>query len=283
MKKKKRFLLVANASLIFSMSLASSGFASGYEQTTKVDNDQIRPQAYTIKLDEGSPINLSPTLKSSDSDTEVRIERSSVAPVYDENGTVIDTVNIMKNVNEKNTNSRSAGKLVTVLVAVDEEYRNKHTNWQSLVAGVVEGADDAFNSEFNIDFTITGYRYWSSTGSDASQLLTNLKGSGNEPYDFVIGFTAEPDFFGDSGYLAGLTVTQYSAPSTAVYIAMYDQSIPSDNWHALQHEVSHNYSLQHDSQMCIMNYNTMYATNSWDAAHRSQIAARVNWYGTNTN
>ncbi|WP_151735247.1 M12 family metallo-peptidase [Paenibacillus tengchongensis] len=221
------------------------------------------------------------------------VERSSIASVYDENGNIVGTHIIEKNISdaeENNIQSRAAsGRLCKVLVAVDEEYRAKHSNWMSLTESIVEAADDAFNRDFGIDLTVTDYRYWTSSGSNAYQTLNNLMSTySSNSYDFVIGFTAETDFIDNYGIqLAGKAQDITSNPMYGSYAVNWDQNDTYSDWHSLQHEISHLYSLQHDIQgpspLCIMNYGTIYSTSSWDTDHYNQLAVRVGWYGTSIN
>lgn len=291
MLKKKKFTFFATAFLLCSMSLSTSGFASGEKVVPSSLADEVKVfYQNNVELSGGTPLDTAPQAKSLIA-TAPKIERSSVAHVFDEKGNIIDTVNIEQNVanNEKSTLSTAAtsGKVCTVLIAADEEYRAKHSDWQTLTANAVESADDAFNAQFNIDLTVTAYRYWFSTGNNADELLANLTGSGTDNYDFVIGFTAEPDYYHDGELVGGFAYTYTSAPTYAAYSTVWDQPAPVSNWHATQHEISHNYGLEHDpkgpSPICIMNYGTMYSTSQWDTTHWNQLSSHKLWYGTNTN
>ncbi|ULO09591.1 peptidase M84 [Paenibacillus sp. 19GGS1-52] len=275
--------------------MATSGFASveGANSTFNADEVKIFYQKYATQS-EGSPIETSPQLKLFTSTPTPKIERSSVAPIFDESGKIVSTVNIGKNVvgtksiNLDSASAAATGKICSVLVAVDEEYRAKHSDWQTLTTNIVEAADDAFNSNFGVDLSVTAYRYWFSSGSNSAEILDNLKGSGTDGYDFVTGFTAEPDFFTNGVQIGGKAYTYSSAPLYAAYSAVWDQASYGSNWHALQHELSHNYSLEHDlpegpTPVCIMNYGTMYQTTAWHTDHRTQLAAHVSWYGNNIN
>lgn len=216
------------------------------------------------------------------------IERSTIIPVYDENGNLLIEFKIEKNIDiQSKASALQTGKLVNVLVAVDEEYRSAHSDWQTRVSGIVESADDAFNQEFSIDLNIAAYRYWFSDGNSASALLSNLAGAATDTYDLVIGFTGESDFNGsDGGFLGGLAYRYDSKPFYAGYSVVSDQS-PSGTAHAVQHEVSHNYGLEHDTTgttpVCIMNYGTMYSTTVWHSAHHDQLGTHKLWYGTTVN
>ncbi|OKP83158.1 hypothetical protein A3842_09150 [Paenibacillus sp. P3E] len=216
------------------------------------------------------------------------IERSTTIPVYDENGNLVNEFQLEKKIDiESRTSVLQTGKLVNVLVAVDEEYRSAHSDWQTRVSSIVESADDAFNQEFSIDLNITAYRYWFSDGNNASSLLSNLKGAGTDTYDLVIGFSGESDFYGaGGGFIGGIAYEYDSKPFYAGYSLVSDQSL-SGTAHAVQHEVSHNYSLGHDATaptpICIMNYGTMYSTTTWDSAHHDELGTHKLWYGTTVN
>ncbi|WP_339249103.1 M12 family metallo-peptidase [Paenibacillus sp. FSL P2-0136] len=289
--KTKKFFLTTTALLLFSLSLASTGFAGSNEQEASNLNNDVEI-LYSNKELGGPPINYNRFKTSQENYTPI-VERSSIATVYDENGNIVDTHVIEKNTTEtedNNINSRaSSGRLCRVLVAVDEEYRAKHSNWMSLTESIVEGADDAFNRDFGIDLTVAAYQYWNSSGSSGKQILNNLMSSySSNSYDFVIGFTAEPDFVDNYGIqISGTAQEVTSNPIYGSYAVNWDQNDVYSDWHSLQHEISHLYSLQHDisgpSPLCIMNYGTMYSTSYWDTDHYNQIAVRVGWYGTSIN
>ncbi|SEU19673.1 M12 family metallo-peptidase [Paenibacillus sp. NFR01] len=285
MIKISRASCVMCITFLLSMSLASNGFASSPQDEL---SGEVKAFYEKYAIDEDVPLYTGPQTRSFVQATP-NIERTITAPVFDEKGNVIDQVTIEKNVQPSNAKSTAAaigGKVCTVLVAVDEEYRAKHSDWQTLTAQIVEAADDAFNSQFEIDLTVTAYRYWFSEGSNSEQIRDNLRGAGTDNYDFVIGFTAEPDFTTNGTVVGGKAYIYTSAPTYAAYSVVNDQDYAA-NWHVAQHELSHNYSLEHDSEgptpICIMNYGTMYSTTLWDAAHKTQLAAHKTWYGTNTN
>ncbi|WP_052380323.1 M12 family metallo-peptidase [Paenibacillus camerounensis] len=291
MNTKKKYSVLAAAFLMCSMALSTSGFASEVSKDIPITSsiaDEVKVfYQNDVKLSGGSPLDTSVQAKSL-IQTTPKVERSSVATVYDEVGNVIDNVTIKQNVtSNENSKLAASGKLCTVLVAVDEEYRAKHSDWQTLTTNAVEAADDAFNAQFGIDLTVTAYRYWFSSGNNASELLANLTGSATDNYDFVVGFTAEPDFTHEGKVVGGLAYEYPSAPTYAAYSTVLDQTSPSSNWHALQHELSHNYGLSHDPEastpICIMNYGTMYNTSAWHSDHWTQLNARKIWYGSNTN
>jgi len=74
-----------------------------------------------------------------------------------------------------------------------------------------------------------------------------------------------------------------SPPTYAAYSTVLDQTTTSTS-RALQHEISHNYGLDHDPSaaepLCIMNYENMYTTTQWHADHKNELGIHVNWYGT---
>lgn len=288
MKKNRRILAVVSAFLMLSMSLAPTGFAQ-QESPTPLSEEVFT----TGNNPDSDPINYSRFRTTNENETPI-IERSSTATVYDENGNIVDVHNIEKNTlgsEEKSFSTlASSGRLCRILVVVDEEYRAAHSDWMTKTANIVEGADDAFNRDFGIDFTVTEYRYWTSSGSNAYQILDNLIANySSNSYDFVIGFTAEKNFKDEfTIQLSGTAQKNITSnPVYGTYAVNWDQNNYYSDWHSLQHEISHLYSLEHDfngpSPICIMNYGTMYNTSSWDSAHFNQLAVRVGWYGTPIN
>ncbi|UHA73614.1 zinc-dependent metalloprotease [Paenibacillus sp. 481] len=207
------------------------------------------------------------------------IERDVAASIIDETGNIVGTHQIEATVSEEESNATLATgwRNARVLIAVDEEYRAKHPNWRNKTAAILEAADDPFNREYNIDLTTSAYKLWNSNGADSAALLYNLTGSGNDPYDFVVGFTADPNF--DAG---GIAFVYNGKPRGAGYSVNLDQG-DSATAYAFQHEISHNYGLGHDPQgsgiVCIMNYDYSYSTKTWDAAHKQTIRNNKHWFG----
>ncbi|WP_172200693.1 M12 family metallo-peptidase [Saccharibacillus qingshengii] len=217
------------------------------------------------------------------------IERDSVALVYDEDGTVTGKVESRKNiVSDSDVNLQAIeGRVAKVLVYGDEEYRSKYGNdWQKRAEAIVERADDEFNREFDIDLDIRSYGSWSSNGNNSNEILSDLRGSGVTSYDFVIGFTGDNNFTKDGELIGGLAYRYTSNPTYGGYNVVSDQ-LQLTTAHTLQHELSHNYSLEPDlitsGLICIMNYETMYDTWNWHSAHREQLAVRSGWFGTAIN
>lgn len=282
MIKLSKAPLVLSIVLICSLSFVSSGSA---EAQNKGDIDQFYQDHAIISGD--TPAEPAQN-KFRQEKLNPTIERSATIPVYDENGNLVNEFQIEKNIDAKSKASvLQTGKLVNVLVAVDEEYRSAHSDWQTRVSSIVESADDAFNQEFSIDLNITAYRYWFSDGNNASALLTNLKGAGTDTYDLVIGFSGESDFYGASGgFIGGIAYEYDSKPFYAGYSLVSDQSL-SGTAHAVQHEVSHNYGLGHDTTastpICIMNYGTMYSSTTWHSAHHDELGTHKLWYGATVN
>ncbi|MEK3686940.1 M12 family metallo-peptidase [Paenibacillus sp. FSL R10-2736] len=276
MFKLSKFPVVSSLILICSLSFVSLGSA---EDVNKTDVDLFYQKYATIS-------DVTPAEPSQNKFREEvitpNIERSTTIPIYDESGNLVSEFQLDKNIDvESKASALQTGKLVNVLVAVDEEYRSAHSDWTTLVSSYLESADDPFNQEFSIDLNIAAYRLWYSDGNNASALLSNLKGAGTDTYDLVIGFTGETDIDGGGqGYIYA------SKPPYAGYSFVTNQSA-TGQIHALQHEVSHNYGLDHDATAstpsCIMNYGTMYYTTVWHSDHHNQLGVRRLWYGTTVN
>ncbi|MDQ0483847.1 zinc-dependent metalloprotease [Guptibacillus hwajinpoensis] len=174
--------------------------------------------------------------------------------------------------------STDTAKVVTVLIAADEEYRAAHSDWQTLTQNIVENADNAFTRDHNIDFEIKALGQWSSQGANASEILQDMDRDWNgNGYDFVVGFTKDPNF--NSG---GIAYVYPRSPNGSAVSVNLDQGA-TNTWHAAQHEFSHNYGLGHDAQgsgiKCIMNYDYSYSVDYWDQDHDNEIEAHKSWYG----
>lgn len=289
--KRSALLLfkLAKTSLVLSIALFSSLSFASFGSAEAANNDDVALFYLNhAKVSGDTPAEPIQNKFIKEEELNPTIERSTTIPVYDEAGNLLNEYTIEKNTGtESKTSLLQTGKLVNVLVAVDEEYRSAHSDWQTRVSNIVESADDPFNEKFNIDLNISAYKYWFSEGKNASELLSHLKGDGKDSYDLVIGFTGESDFYGVNGdFIGGLAYMYSSKPPYAGYSVVSNQSL-SGTTRALQHEVSHNYGLDHDTAastpICIMNYNTMYSTTTWHTAHFNELALRKLWYGTTFN
>ncbi|WP_409252776.1 zinc-dependent metalloprotease [Bacillus sp. SCS-153A] len=174
--------------------------------------------------------------------------------------------------------STTADRTVTVLVAVDEEYRAANPDWQTLTQNIVEKADDAFMRDHGIDFQIQAFAEWSSQGNDAVEILQDLERDWDgRGYDFVAGFTKDANF--NSG---GIAYVYSSSPSGSAISVNLDQGAQNTAY-AAQHEFSHNYGLGHAPQgsgiKCIMNYDYAYQVDYWHQEHDDEIQAHKTWYG----
>ncbi|MFV2046327.1 zinc-dependent metalloprotease [Metabacillus litoralis] len=163
-----------------------------------------------------------------------------------------------------------------VLVAVDEEYRNTHEDWQIRAKEVVEQADDLFNNTFNIDFQVTAVGKWESDGLNSKEILQDLKSNWDNPeYDFIVGITLDENFTE-----GGIAPIYKEKPKKSAYSVVYDQG--DRTYQSLQHELSHNFGLSHhpeDSEIkCIMNYSFLYKISEWDPDHLDQLKKNVKWY-----
>ncbi|QPC48305.1 peptidase M84 [Mangrovibacillus cuniculi] len=172
----------------------------------------------------------------------------------------------------------TGNRVVTVLIAVDEEYRAARPDWQTFTQNIVERADDAFIRDHGIDFEIKAVAEWSSQGNNASEILQDLDRDWNgRGYDFVVGFTRDAKF--NSG---GIAYVYPYAPNGSAISVNLDQGA-ENTWHAAQHEFSHNYGLGHDPQgsgiRCIMNYDYSYSVDYWDQEHDDVIQQHKTWFG----
>lgn len=163
---------------------------------------------------------------------------------------------------------------VDVYAVADEEYRAAHSNWTSLLYNIIETADNAYYRDFQINWVIQGYYNWTSNGSNASQILSDLASDGaGLPSGLVMGFSD------DSNFNAGGIAYVYSSNPGTGYSVCLDQGTSSTTY-ALRHEIGHNYGASHDfgSTVCMMNYTYSYSVDYFDSAHDSLVNSRRNWF-----
>ncbi|WP_270181459.1 zinc-dependent metalloprotease [Alkalihalobacillus sp. CinArs1] len=237
------------------------------------------------------------------------VENDSVAEIVNEQGEKIGEKKIKKNVKQKkedknvaknkkegeliclfcgggggsdddgDTGSGDNGtRVVTVIVAADEEYRAAHSDWQTYTQNIIENADNGFTRDHDIDFQVKTFAQWNSEGANASEILQDLDRDWNgNGEDFLVGFTRDANF--NSG---GIAYVYSNDPYQSAVSVNLDQGA-ENTWHAAQHEFSHNYGLGHDPQgsgiKCIMNYDYAYSVDYWDQEHDDQIETNKSWYG----
>ncbi|MBW3112548.1 zinc-dependent metalloprotease [Bacillus sp. MCCB 382] len=284
---------------LLTLSLAvSMAFLPGASSASTTEATIIDSQGNTVEI--GHALPKSKTKGKQTFDTPSHVENSTVADILDEKGKKIKEKSIKKS-KEKNPSSEelfglfdwlggggsgggtteppaATDRTVTVLVAVDEEYRAAHPDWQTLTTNIIEKADDGFTRDHGIDFEIKAFAEWDSNGNNASEILQDLDRDFNgNGFDFVAGFTRDVNF--NSG---GIAYVYPSAPNGSAISVNLDQGA-ENTWHAAQHEFSHNYGAGHDAQgsgiKCIMNYDYSYQVDYWDQEHDNQIEAHKTWFG----
>jgi hypothetical protein len=163
---------------------------------------------------------------------------------------------------------------VPVYAVADEEYRAAHSNWTNLLYQIIETADNAYYRDFGINWVIQGYYSWTSNGSNASGILSNLASAGSGlPDGLCMGFTRDSRF--DAG---GIAYVYSSNPGTGFSVCL-DQGTSSTTY-ALRHEIGHNYGCSHDFDptVCLMNYTYAYSIDYFDSAHNNLISSHQNWF-----
>lgn len=165
---------------------------------------------------------------------------------------------------------------VPVYAAGDEEYRSYYgsSGWKNKVYNIIETADNAYYRDFCIDWVINGYYNWSSSGANASAILSDLaRDFAGFPDGLVQGFTRDPKF--EAG---GIAYVYSSNPGTG-YSVCVDQG---STWtpYALRHEIGHNYGAYHDYDptVCMMNYTYTYSIDYFCAPHDNLVYAHHHWF-----
>ncbi|KKG18120.1 hypothetical protein EO98_14390 [Methanosarcina sp. 2.H.T.1A.6] len=151
---------------------------------------------------------------------------------------------------------------VNVWIVADEEYRSHFgSDWQTAAHDAIEGADDAFYIDHNINFVVGKYSTWDSTDSEdnTSLLLDEAElesgwTSNQQGMDMLAVFTnQDTDHRGVS-----------ERPGDAWL--MKHQISASWDWHLAQHEASHNYNCPdhgYFGPICIMTYVNMMDEENW--------------------
>ncbi|HDX9708045.1 TPA: hypothetical protein ROY17_005868 [Bacillus thuringiensis] len=148
-------------------------------------------------------------------------------------------------------------KKLTVLIAADEQYRQKHPDWKFYTRAFVEDGTRDFKEYFNIQYVPVQFLEWQSDGKNSGEILDDLakdygsyaqnqmKNSIN--FSLVVGFTGNPNYGNIAGN-AGITVSL--SPDNGGKSAII--AINEDNRHAwsmakrIKHEVTHTYTVPND-------------------------------------
>ncbi|MDA7025338.1 M12 family metallo-peptidase [Bacillus sp. CLL-7-23] len=209
----------------------------------------------------------------------VEIEKTTKTKILNEQGDVIGAKTFKQNVNSGNIRIKEdAGKQrVSVLAVADEQYRKKHSDWQTRIVEIIEQADMMFNRDHDIDFVVESVAPWVSSGSSSSDILWYMADTfKNENYQFVIGFTA------NENYEAGGVAYKYNyKPNGPAFSTVFDMGTKNAA-KATTHELTHNLGVGHDPQgsgiQCIMNYDYAYKVDVWDDDHNGEIERNKEWY-----
>ncbi|MDK8182328.1 M12 family metallo-peptidase [Paenibacillus sp. UMB4589-SE434] len=280
---KKICLMISLSLLLLTASLPSFQVAHAVEAKQKgLDTvSEAKWYAENATLSEGlrGYTDNSRSVQSQDT-IKPNIERSEDVSITDETGKEIGKLTTTKSIVTPSLSAFATGRVATVGIKVDEEYRNEYLDWITRVRDIVEAADDAFNRDFNIDLSVRNIGYWMSSGNNDAELINELKGYGTDEYDFVIGFTA------DSKMNTEGVAFQYNSPPPGEAFSLVLDQDAARTANAVQHEISHNYGLGHDSTdpnstypVCIMNYGTVYITTQWHTEHKNLLSGRTHWYG----
>lgn len=185
----------------------------------------------------------------------VKIENSkdleNLPANYPEDIKKVITENISSKITDQKSSTLQATttNTVNVWIVADEEYRSIFgSNWQTKAYNTIEGADDAFYSDHNINFVVGRYSTWDSDDSvhddgllDEAQAETGWN-TNNQSVDMLAIFTDQS--------------TDHRG-----------WSISTDwDWHLAQHEASHNYDCPdhgYTGPVCIMTYTSMMITANW--------------------
>ncbi|MFN2747715.1 MULTISPECIES: zinc-dependent metalloprotease [Bacillus] len=265
MKKRSLFLSLLLTAGIIPGVTAGAAKDSGHDHTHAAEGTYIDslPKAKTFK----------------DLHGKVQIEKTTKTKILNEKGNVVGQKTFKKNTgNGKfSTQANTGSQKVSVLAVADAQYRAKYSDWQTRIVQIVEQADVMFNRDHSIDFVVEAVAPWTSSGSNSSQILSNLQRNfSGKNYKFVVGFTANSHF--DAG---GIAYVYSGKPGGSAFSVNLDQGT-ANTAKAATHEFSHNFGLHHDAQgsgiRCIMNYDYAYTVDVWDSSHNSQIENNKAWY-----
>lgn len=170
--------------------------------------------------------------------------------------------------------AQKASVTIDVYAVADEEFRAKYGNWQNTLYQIIETADNAYWRDHSINWVIAGYYSWTSSGSNASGILSNLASAASGlPNGLCQGFSADSRF--DAG---GIAYVYNSNPGLGFSVCK-DQGVSSTTY-ALRHEIGHNYGCSHDtgSTVCMMNYTYAYSVDYFDNAHKNTVNSHQGWF-----
>ncbi|MGE6630395.1 zinc-dependent metalloprotease [Bacillus sp. NPDC077027] len=206
------------------------------------------------------------------------IERDVTTKILDESGKQIGSRTFKANTGDSiSTKANTGSQKVSVYAVADAQYRAKYSDWQTRIVNIIEQADVTFNRDYDIDFVVQAVGSWTSSGSNASQILQSLQRNfDGRGYKFVTGFTANPNF--DAG---GIAYVYGNKPNGSAFSVNLDQGT-ANTAKAATHEYGHNFGLNHDPQgsgiVCLMNYDYSYTVDYFDSAHSNQINRNKVWY-----
>jgi hypothetical protein len=194
---------------------------------------------------------------------------------------------IVGNISSKAVNLQSSiaqtttTNTVNVWIIADEEYRSTFgSNWQTKAYNTIEGADDAFYNDHNINFVVGKYSTWDSTDSEdsSSALLAEAQSesgwnSNHQGMDMLAIFTDQSmDKRGRSESM------NHNGGDAWI---MKHQITADWDWHLGQHEASHNYGCPDHGTFgpsCIMTYGEMMTTENWCSSCDQTIETNRNHF-----
>lgn len=151
-------------------------------------------------------------------------------------------------------------KTLPVLIAVDKQYRDAHSDWKMRTKELVENGTKDFKEYYNVKYVPIQFYEWDSKGQNQSDIMynfaddytkyitdnSNLSGS----FGLVIGFTANKDYGSAYGGMLPQTVGLEEGESIPLVTI---KDVPINNMicsieSTIKHELSHTYSVPDDNK-----------------------------------
>lgn len=149
-------------------------------------------------------------------------------------------------------------KTLTVLIAVDKQYRDAHSDWKERTKELIEKGTADFKEYYNIKYVPIQFYEWDSKGENQSDIMYNFaddyityitdNSNFSSSFSLVVGFTANSKYGSAYGGMLPQTVGLEGFESIPLITIKDVQSnnIICSIESTIKHELSHTYSVPDD-------------------------------------